>query len=82
MIPHNPFILFLSLQAAEIQAIYPLDVPVYQIRRRMRQEFEKNRFVRDLDTINVLLFKGWTELEETLYFLYGFNMINNLIISR
>ena len=33
----------------------------------MRQEFEKNRYVRDLDAINVLLFKGVAELEETLY---------------
>lgn len=33
----------------------------------MRQEFERHRFVKNLDTINVLLFKGTAELEETLY---------------
>lgn len=53
--------------APEIQSIYPLDIPISQIRQRMREEFEKNRFVDNLDTINVLLMKGQMELEETLY---------------
>lgn len=54
-------------QAAEIQQIYPLDVPIPHIRARMRQEFEKNRYVAQLDSINTLLMKGQMELEETLY---------------
>jgi NADH dehydrogenase (ubiquinone) 1 alpha subcomplex subunit 6 len=54
-------------QAAEIQALYPLDVPVPQIRRRMREEFEKNRYVKNLDVINAVLMKGTMELEEMLH---------------
>ena len=44
-----------------------MDVPVYQIRRRMRQEFDKNRFVDQLSVRNTLIMKGSMELEETLY---------------
>lgn len=44
-----------------------MDVPVYQIRRRMREEFEKNRYVDNLNVVNTLLMKGLAELEETLH---------------
>jgi NADH dehydrogenase (ubiquinone) 1 alpha subcomplex subunit 6 len=33
----------------------------------MRQEFEKNRYLQNLDVINVSLMKGIMELEEMLY---------------
>lgn len=38
-----------------------------KIRQRMRQEFEKNRFVDNLDVKNMMIFRGTAELEETLY---------------
>lgn len=36
------------------------------MRTKIRQEFEKNRYVSDLQTIDILLFKGRTEYEETM----------------
>jgi NADH dehydrogenase (ubiquinone) 1 alpha subcomplex subunit 6 len=33
----------------------------------MRQEFEKNRYVDNLDVKNMLIFQGAAELEETLH---------------
>ncbi|KAJ3324109.1 hypothetical protein HDV06_000650 [Boothiomyces sp. JEL0866] len=52
--------------APAIVDIYQLDIPSSAIRRRVRQEFETNRYVRDSQVIDVLLFKGRVELEETL----------------
>ncbi|KAJ3126538.1 hypothetical protein HK098_007438 [Nowakowskiella sp. JEL0407] len=46
--------------------LYPLDVTKAQIQARIRQEFEKHRYVEDINVIDLLLFKGRTELEETL----------------
>ena len=43
----------------------------------MRQEFEKNRYVDNLDAINVLLFRGVLELEETLYMWKTVNHVMN-----
>ncbi len=42
-----------------------LDIPVSAVRRQIRMEFEKNRNVKDLGLINVLLMKGTMELVET-----------------
>jgi NADH dehydrogenase (ubiquinone) 1 alpha subcomplex subunit 6 len=53
-------------QAPEICDIYKLEITSRQLRRRIRQEFEKNRYVSDLSIIDVLLFKGRIELEETM----------------
>jgi NADH dehydrogenase (ubiquinone) 1 alpha subcomplex subunit 6 len=33
----------------------------------MREEFEKNRYVDNLDVINTLLVKGQAEFEETIH---------------
>ena len=48
--------------------MYKLDITPRVVRARIRQEFEKNRFVRDLGIIDVLLFKSRTEFEETMNF--------------
>ncbi|KAL2913178.1 ndufa6 NADH-ubiquinone oxidoreductase subunit [Polyrhizophydium stewartii] len=47
---------------------YRLEVTPEMVRRRVRQEFEKHRYVRDLQVIDVLLFKGRIEYEETMNF--------------
>ncbi|EGF82234.1 hypothetical protein BATDEDRAFT_7145, partial [Batrachochytrium dendrobatidis JAM81] len=48
--------------------IYKLDITSRTLRARIRQEFEKHRFVTDLQVIDILLFKGRTEYEETMNF--------------
>ncbi|TPX34833.1 hypothetical protein SmJEL517_g02576 [Synchytrium microbalum] len=50
----------------DVVEFYQLDLPQPVIRNRIRAEFEKHRFVRDPSTIDILLFKGRTELEETM----------------
>lgn len=52
--------------APEIVDLYKLEVNEFALRRRIRQEFERNRFVKDIQIVDILLFKGRTELEETL----------------
>jgi NADH dehydrogenase (ubiquinone) 1 alpha subcomplex subunit 6 len=52
--------------APEICDIYKLEITSQTLRNRIRQEFEKNRYVSDLSIIDVLLFKGRIELEETM----------------
>jgi NADH dehydrogenase (ubiquinone) 1 alpha subcomplex subunit 6 len=43
-----------------------LEITSNTLTKRIRQEFEKNRFVKDLSLIDILLFKGRIELEETM----------------
>jgi NADH dehydrogenase (ubiquinone) 1 alpha subcomplex subunit 6 len=43
-----------------------LDISAALVRTKIRQEFEKHRYVNDLQTIDILLFKGRTEFEETM----------------
>ena len=52
--------------APEICDIYKLEIDSKQVQQRVRQEWQKNRFIRDLNVIDILLFKGRAELEETL----------------
>ncbi|ORZ40636.1 hypothetical protein BCR44DRAFT_1410870 [Catenaria anguillulae PL171] len=53
-------------KADEIVALYYLELPASAIRQRVRQEFEKNRYVTDLGTLDILLWKGHLDLQETL----------------
>jgi NADH dehydrogenase (ubiquinone) 1 alpha subcomplex subunit 6 len=46
--------------------LYKLDIPASMLKHRIRLEFEKNRHLKDLSVINILLFKGRTEYEETM----------------
>eukprot|EP00842_Homolaphlyctis_polyrhiza_P005410 jgi/Hompol1/5870/HPOL_000120-RA len=48
--------------------MYRLEVSPRTLRERIRQEYEKHRYVRNLSIIDVLLFKGRIEYEETLNF--------------
>jgi NADH dehydrogenase (ubiquinone) 1 alpha subcomplex subunit 6 len=43
-----------------------LDVSPALVRQKIRQEFEKQRYVKDLKVIDILLFKGRIEFEETM----------------
>ncbi|CAG8687942.1 16485_t:CDS:2, partial [Cetraspora pellucida] len=53
-------------KAPNIVQSYLLDFPVATARAKIREEFEKNRYVSDLRVIDVLIFKGRAEYQETL----------------
>ncbi|ERF69298.1 hypothetical protein EPUS_04003 [Endocarpon pusillum Z07020] len=53
-------------QAPEIQQMYSLNMPVSRIRTKVRSEFEKHRYVNQLDVVDVLLFQSHSEFQETL----------------
>ena len=53
-------------QSPDIVEFHYLDVTIPQVRRRVRQEFEKNRYVADIRVVDTLLTKGRMELDETL----------------
>ncbi|MBE3042984.1 hypothetical protein IMZ48_10520, partial [Candidatus Bathyarchaeota archaeon] len=53
----------LLAQAPEIRTMYNMPLPVSTIRTRMRQEFEKHRYVNKLPVVDVLLLKNNTEYQ-------------------
>ncbi|KAF2275277.1 NADH dehydrogenase, alpha subcomplex, subunit 6 [Westerdykella ornata] len=54
--------------APEVQTMYTLNLPVSSLRTKIRQEFERHRFVNQLRTVDVLLFQSHQEFQETLNF--------------
>ncbi|KAI9837576.1 MAG: hypothetical protein M1819_007227 [Sarea resinae] len=50
----------------EIQQMYSLNMPVSAIRTKVRQEFERHRYVNDISVVDVLIFKSHSEFQETL----------------
>jgi NADH dehydrogenase (ubiquinone) 1 alpha subcomplex subunit 6 len=50
-------------QAPEIVETYALVIPVSAVRSRIRQEFERHRYVQELSVIDVLIFKGIAEYQ-------------------
>ncbi|KAJ4392014.1 hypothetical protein N0V93_005634 [Gnomoniopsis smithogilvyi] len=54
--------------APEIQTMYNVPLPVSVIRTRMREEFEKHRYVNKLPVVDVLLFQSHAEYQETMNF--------------
>ncbi|CAH1757925.1 11822_t:CDS:2 [Entrophospora sp. SA101] len=52
--------------APKTASLFFLNIPVSAIRAKIREEFEKNRYVTDLGVIDILIFKGRSEYEETL----------------
>ena len=61
------------LQSPEIQTMYSLNMPVSNIRTKIRQEFERHRYVSQTKTVDVLLFNSHQEFQvgTTAYTLYG-----------
>jgi NADH dehydrogenase (ubiquinone) 1 alpha subcomplex subunit 6 len=53
------------LQAPKIVTTYLLDIPVQQVRDKIRSEFAKHARVADVRVADVLLAKGAMELDET-----------------
>ncbi|EEH03056.1 NADH-ubiquinone oxidoreductase [Histoplasma capsulatum G186AR] len=50
----------------EIQNMYSLNLPVSAIRTKIRQEFERHRYVNQLPVVDVLVAKSNSEYQETL----------------
>lgn len=50
-------------QAPEIQTMYSLNLPTSALRTKMRQEFERHRFVKDVKVVDVLLFQSHAEYQ-------------------
>jgi hypothetical protein len=46
--------------------MYTLNLPVSALRTKVRQEFERHRYVAQLPTVDVLLFKSDAEFQETM----------------
>jgi NADH dehydrogenase (ubiquinone) 1 alpha subcomplex subunit 6 len=43
--------------------MYSLNIPVAQIRTKMRQEFERHRYVKQLPVVDNLIFKSHAEYQ-------------------
>ncbi|KAF8476946.1 hypothetical protein BDZ91DRAFT_687932 [Kalaharituber pfeilii] len=52
--------------APEICKLYLLDIPVSAVRSKIRQEFERHRYVKQLPVVDVLLLQSQKEYQETL----------------
>jgi len=50
-------------QGPEIQQMYSLNMPVSKIRTKVRQEFEKHRYVNQLRAVDVLLMQSQMEFQ-------------------
>lgn len=56
---------YLSTNAApEIVQLYAVNFPASAVRAKVRQEFERNMLVDDLETVDILLLKGHQEFQE------------------
>lgn len=54
--------------SGEMSDLYELDMPVANVKTKIRQEFERHRFVQDLGVSNVLYMKGQMEFQELINF--------------
>ncbi|SAM67575.1 probable NADH2 dehydrogenase (ubiquinone) [Ustilago bromivora] len=52
--------------APEICALYALDVPSSTLRAKFRTQFEKNKTVKDLAVLDLMLLKTQQEYQETM----------------
>jgi NADH dehydrogenase (ubiquinone) 1 alpha subcomplex subunit 6 len=43
--------------------MYSLSIPVAQLRNKMRQEFERHRYVNQIGIVDVLLFQSHSEFQ-------------------
>lgn len=50
-------------KAPEIQQMYSLNMPVSEIRTKVRQEFERHRYVNQLPVVDMLLFQNHSEYQ-------------------
>ena len=55
-----------TTQAPEICALYALDVPPSTLRAKFRTQFEKNKAIKDVAVLDVMLLKAQQEYQETM----------------
>src|SRR5437667_12473477 len=53
----------LCFQSPEIQQMYSLGIPVSKIRTKIRQEFERHRYVNSLPAVDVLITQSHMEFQ-------------------
>ena len=56
------------MQGPEIQQMYSLNMPVATVRAKVREEFEKHRYVNNIQAVDVLISQSHMEFQETLNF--------------
>jgi hypothetical protein len=54
------------VQAPEICALYALDVPPSTLRAKFRTQFEKNKTIKDVAVLDLMLLKAQQEYHETM----------------
>ncbi|KAK4190391.1 hypothetical protein QBC35DRAFT_80253 [Podospora australis] len=52
--------------APEIQTMYQVPFPISAIRTRIRQEFERNRYVNKLPVVDIMLLRSNADYQETM----------------
>lgn len=55
-------------RAPSFVEMYEMDVPVGIVRTKVREMFERNRYVEDMRVRNILLAQGHNEFQETVNF--------------
>ena len=51
------------MQAPEIQQMYSLNMPVSALRTKIRQEYERHRYVGQLSVVDMLISQGNMEYQ-------------------
>lgn len=54
---------WIDTQSPEIQQMYSLNMPVSRIRTKIREEFEKNRYVNQIGAVDVLIMQSDMEFQ-------------------
>ncbi|GAA5864867.1 hypothetical protein JCM1840_004931 [Sporobolomyces johnsonii] len=52
--------------APEIVQLYALNIPAHAIRAKVREMFDRNAQVSDIEAVDILLLKGYQEYQETI----------------
>ena len=65
-LPVEAFGSSLKPKAPEIQTMYSLNIPVSEVRTKIRQEFERHRYVNQLPVVDMLIFRSDSEFQVCL----------------
>ena len=55
--------MYMCSKAPEVQTMYSLNMPVSKIRTKIRQEFERHRYVNKLSVVDMLLVQSHMEFQ-------------------
>ena len=65
-------------KAPEIQTMYSLNIPVSEIRTKIRQEHERHRFVNKLSVVDMLIFQSDAEYQVRVSILNTLAKVQNI----